>query len=85
MPSSCVNRRAKAIASSLLTCSMRSTQRKVQHLWNESGSDALDLMRPGLQRLAGTRLGQHRAGGRLHGNRDDRLALAVLDIARHAR
>jgi len=27
-------------------------QRKVQHLWNESGSACLDLMRPGLQRLA---------------------------------
>ena len=53
MPSSRARRRAKSIASSLVTCSISSTSDRSRIVGNEAGADALDLVRPGLQRLAG--------------------------------
>lgn len=39
----------------------RIDQRQVEHLGNESGAQALNLVRPGLERLIGPLLAQHRA------------------------
>ena len=62
----------------------RVDQREIEHIGHEARADALDLVRAGLERLAGALLGQDRARGGLHRHRKDRLALGVLDVARDA-
>jgi hypothetical protein len=84
MPSSVARRRAISTASSLSTCSTRSTTDEVERVGDEARADALDLVRAGLQFLAGQLLRDDRAFARLHGHGQDLLALHVLDVARDA-
>ena len=51
-------------------------ERQVQDVGHEAGADALDLVRPRLERRAGARLGEDGTGLRLDRHRDDRLAAA---------
>src|SRR5690606_37480946 len=57
---------------------------QVERAGDEAGTEPLDLVRRGGQRLAGERLGDHGAGGGLDGDGLDRLAPGLLDVARYA-
>ncbi len=72
------------MASSLVTCSTRSTSDKIQILRHESRADALDLVRRRRQRLAGQRLGDDRRMRGFDRHRQNLLAARLLDVARNA-
>ncbi len=59
-------------------------QREVEHLRHEAGADAPDLVRTRLERFAGERLREDRAGGGLDRDREDRFAAGILDVTRNA-
>ena len=59
-------------------------QRQIEVVGHEAGADALDLVRPGPQALAGDRLADHRTVDRLHGHRHQRPAERLLDVAADA-
>ena len=84
IPSSRVRRRAYSIE--LLVGDLLDLihQREIKDIRHESGADPLNLVRTGLQRLTFLALREHGARRRLNGDRDDRLPLSALDVARHS-
>src|SRR5208337_2846510 len=79
-------RQAARVLDRLLVADLldRVDELEVEHIRHKARADALDLVRTGLQRLAGALLGEHGARGRLDRDRLDRLALGPLDEARDA-
>ena len=77
MPSSCDRRRAQLKASSLATVSAPESKLRIQILGNETGPNALDLVRAGLA------AGNHGRVGRLDRHRFE-VRLVATDIAGRA-
>ncbi len=84
MPSSRARARAVAMASSLLTCSTRSTSDRSRFFGTKPGADALNLVWRRGERLPRQGLADDGRGGRLDRDGENLLALGALDVARHA-
>ena len=84
MPSSRARPRAVAMASSLLTCSTRSTSDRSRFFGMKPAPRPWILCGAGVERLTRQGLTDDRRVGRLDRDGEDFLALGALDVARHA-